>query len=714
MSQLPELAETYYLDHFYEFIGFIEATSAHLLTDSAEQFIAKFHALSKPAKCMLVRIANRKYAFVAKSSLQYKEIEQPNDALTELRREKLIARIGKHELNDCLSVLNKQELIELAEGGANLPKQSAKKATWLTYCQGHLQYNAISKHPVLQNYIYFAARSEFNYLLYLFFGHSGGHLNQFSLRDLGIVKTASGIQNYQAHFSCVSDAKSAFDYSVLFNQVKDANHDDLQVLAKMAFSFAPPIGERAEQKYHHLLYKLASSCADKTLAHTLFERSLHPAAVEKYIRLLNNGKEHDTCQQKLNSIIEDPPSEHLLLFAEDFLARKYKQKRTSILTDMLRQSKAPILLDEAYLGQTELGVKHLYTLKGKQVIFSENQLWRALFALTFWPIIFNSASANEFDHRPQALKLNQFYQQHQAHIDTCLAELTSSDIWLTRLLKHITQHYGHTQWFFTWHNELYNHFKLLLQNAELDSLKQQLVFMANDFKGLSDGYPDLLVIDETGLRFEELKAPGDTLRRNQLVIIKKLKQAGFNVTIQATDWHFDPNQAYVVVDIETTGGQKEYHRVTEVGMVKIQNGKVVDSWQSLVNPERHIPKAITQLTGIDDDMVKHAPRFADIAEHIAQFSDNAIFVAHNVNFDYGFLRQEFARIGINYKRAKQCTVKLARQYLPGYASYALGKLCAELQINLENHHRALDDAKAAAEILLRINDARLIRQASTN
>lgn len=707
MSQLPELAETYYLDHFYEFIGFIESTSKHLLTDSAEQFIACFHNLSKPAKCMLVRIANRKYAFVAKSSLDYKEIAQPNEALNELRREKLIGRIGKHELTECLAVLNKQELIALAGDGANLPKQSAKKAVWLDYCKGHLHYNDVSKHPVLQNYINFTARNEFNYLLFLFFGHSGGHLNQFSLRDLGIVKTATGIQNYQAHFECVTDAKSAFDYSVLFNQVKDANTQQLQALAKMASSFAPPQGERAEQKYHHLLYKLATSTEDNALALSLYERSLHPAAVEKHIRILNSMSDHQACLHKLNSIIEDPPSEHLLVFAEDFLARKYQQKRTSILTDMLRQSGAPLLLDEAYLGQTELGVKHYYTQQGKQVIFSENQLWRALFALTFWPIIFSSASANEFDHRPQALKLNQFYSLHQAQIDNTLAALSNKQQWLTLLLKHITQHYGHTQWFFAWHSELYNHFELLITHSDIKALKQYMVYMANDYKGLSDGYPDLLIVDENGLRFEEVKAPGDSLRRNQLVTIKKLKQAGFNVVVQATQWHFNPDQAYVVVDIETTGGQKEYHRITEVGMVKIVGGTVVDSWQSLVNPERHIPKAITHLTGIDDNMVKHAPRFADIAEQIETFSDNAIFVAHNVNFDYGFLRQEFARIGVNYKRAKQCTVKLARQYLPGYASYSLGNLCGDLGIELENHHRALDDAKACAEILLRVNDARL-------
>jgi DNA polymerase-3 subunit epsilon len=141
-------------------------------------------------------------------------------------------------------------------------------------------------------------------------------------------------------------------------------------------------------------------------------------------------------------------------------------------------------------------------------------------------------------------------------------------------------------------------------------------------------------------------------------------------------------------------------------MVKIEQGIITDTWQTLVNPERHIPKMITELTGISNEMVKDAPLFGHIAEKLDTFSQNAIFVAHNVNFDYGFIRQEFARLNKKYTRAKICTVQQARKYLPGYKSYSLGKLCLDLGIELKNHHRALDDAKAAAEVLLRINQVR--------
>ena len=186
---------------------------------------------------------------------------------------------------------------------------------------------------------------------------------------------------------------------------------------------------------------------------------------------------------------------------------------------------------------------------------------------------------------------------------------------------------------FFWHTQLEEVLTALLNHAPIPAVKAHLSAMANNFTELADGYPDLMIIDGKALYFEEIKAPGDSLRRNQLISIKQLIKAGFRVTVQRAEWQFNPNQSYVVVDIETTGGKKDAHRITEVGMVKIENGEIVDTWQSLVNPERHIPKMITSLTGISNEMVKNAPTFDQIADKLDTYCQNAIFVAHNVNFD---------------------------------------------------------------------------------
>jgi DNA polymerase-3 subunit epsilon len=111
-----------------------------------------------------------------------------------------------------------------------------------------------------------------------------------------------------------------------------------------------------------------------------------------------------------------------------------------------------------------------------------------------------------------------------------------------------------------------------------------------------------------------------------------------------------------VVDIETTGSWAAGDRITEIGAVKIRNHKVIDEWHSLVNPQRPIPAKITQITGITNEMVRFAPVFSEIADGFMGFMGDGIFVAHNVNFDYGFIGCEFERLERRFRFPKLCTV----------------------------------------------------------
>jgi DNA polymerase-3 subunit epsilon len=171
-------------------------------------------------------------------------------------------------------------------------------------------------------------------------------------------------------------------------------------------------------------------------------------------------------------------------------------------------------------------------------------------------------------------------------------------------------------------------------------------------------------------------------------------------------WALDPHQTYVVVDVETTGGRGEQHRVTEIGAVKVRAGKVIDRYSTLLNPGRTIPASITRLTGITAAMVASAPRFADIADELTEFLGDAIFVAHNVAFDYRFIAQEFRRLGQSFRLPRLCTVAAMRRFYPGHRSYSLAALAQEFDIPLRTHHRALCDAEAAAELLILINEKR--------
>lgn len=159
---------------------------------------------------------------------------------------------------------------------------------------------------------------------------------------------------------------------------------------------------------------------------------------------------------------------------------------------------------------------------------------------------------------------------------------------------------------------------------------------------------------------------------------------------------------YAVIDVETTGKGIKGNRITEICIVLLKGTRIIDKFTSLVNPECYIPPFITGLTGIDNDMVRDAPRFHEIANRIVEMTTDAIFVAHNVNFDYNVIKGEFKSLGHSFVRKKLCTVRLSRKLIPGMFSYSLGKLCSSLNIPIEDRHRAEGDTDATVLLFQKI------------
>ncbi|TSA32245.1 MAG: hypothetical protein D4R64_16465 [Porphyromonadaceae bacterium] len=156
---------------------------------------------------------------------------------------------------------------------------------------------------------------------------------------------------------------------------------------------------------------------------------------------------------------------------------------------------------------------------------------------------------------------------------------------------------------------------------------------------------------------------------------------------------------FAVIDIETTGGSPKNDKITEIAIFIHDGLTIVDEFVTLVDPEINIPYYITGLTGITNEMVADAPKFYEIARKIVELTEDQIFVAHNVNFDYSFVRNEFKNLGYDYSRKTLDTIRLARQVVPGLPSYSLGKLCSSIGISLNNRHRAGGDALATVKLL---------------
>jgi DNA polymerase-3 subunit epsilon len=160
---------------------------------------------------------------------------------------------------------------------------------------------------------------------------------------------------------------------------------------------------------------------------------------------------------------------------------------------------------------------------------------------------------------------------------------------------------------------------------------------------------------------------------------------------------------YAIVDIETTGGSSKSHKITEIAVIIHDGEREISRYETLVNPEMHIPRNITALTGITNELVETAPVFKEVAEELHELLKDKVFVAHNVNFDYGFIRAHFADVGVKWNPKRLCTVRLSRKIIPGLYSYSLGKIAQQLCYQIEHRHRAMGDCDFTAILFKKLH-----------
>jgi len=712
-----ELPAKYYLAHFRELIEFVTSKCMHLLEPKHSEFISKINQLDEQSQCMLARVYSRKPYLVQAQSLNYEEITSPHQAIYTLKKAGILFEPNEQHYSQLLAHLTKPSLVELLSNYSEQIsfKKSAAKGALVNIAREFFKARPQELAPLYSQYVINNRSDYYEYFEFLFAGKlSSGdvnHQNRFVMRDLGLTATREGHSESLSRFETLDEAQSNYllnRYRLAFKNITDES--DYVALASQVLVQAAhgAIAVVLKNKLLVRLYRQLKT-VDSELAFSLLEGCVDDSeAQEIQIREQYRLGNKEWVKARLEAIIENPLTDDLLYFADDFLMRKFNKKTRSRLSAMLADTQCVLEIDELYRGEVEQGVNDYYTREGMAVFNTENTLWQSLFGLVFWHELFVESPyppCNEFDIYPQVLRLGNFYEAQQTQINERLAQCQTSQALLNLVCKNAAQYFDQPNGLFRWRSNLLEPLEALILNSPLEALIAHLAAMSKHYLQLKDGYPDLMVINNGQVHFEEVKAPGDKLRRNQLTTIDNLKNVGFTVHIAAVKWFVDPNRVYSVVDIETTGGLKGGNRITEIGIVKVQHGKVIDTWTSLVNPERHIPGFITSLTGISDSMVYNAPVFANIVKPLLDILAGSIFVAHNVNFDYGFIKKECEMAGHFFKMPKMCTVVESRKAFKGLKSYSLGNLSAHFNLNLTSHHRALADATATAELLLLIQNS---------
>ena len=705
MSRFPVLPPLYYLDHFREMIAFVTAVYAEVLGEDERRFIADFDRLDETAQCLYVRMSNRKTAVFTADDLRYGELERIEDGLDALRAAGFLRDLERRDHLALLDGMTKPQLIELARRHDIAVRSSQAKPALVIQLYETLDFDEFACD--LRDHVVPARRDALAFLLYLYFGKLSTNLQSFALRDLGVVSVRSR-EAFSARFADAAEARAGFAWSQALRAVKSGDPSAFERIA--ADALPPAVSDYTaalRDEALHLAGLHYERARDHATALAVYGRSTAFDSHERIVRILYNAGDHDAVKARLSAMMDAPAHDEEYIFAADFHARKFGHVRTGVFTGLLREAEE-IVVDDLYRGHPEYAAFPHFEAQGFTCHHVENGLWSALFGLLFWDELFGApdAYASAFDFVPRALKDRSFATRHAAAIAGKLDAVRSGQA-QALISATVRRHAGEDNALFWWSAALPGVVERLLETAPRDGLAGLMEKMAHDWYALRDGFPDLMLTRGRELRFVEIKGEGDQVRRNQLARLKLLRDLGFDAGLCRVAYRTDPEQTYVVIDVETTGGKPPNDRVTEVGAVKIRGGEIVGEWQSLINPGRHIPAFITQLTGIDDAMVRDAPAFADIAEDLAEFLKGAVFVAHNVNFDYGFIASEFRRAGLPFRFPKLCTCASMRKYYPGHGSYGLKPLSREYGIRLDNHHRAMADARAAAELLLLVNERRL-------
>lgn len=711
------LPPTYYHDHFTEMLAFIGRVYGPALGEAEQAFIGAFGALSLQAQCLYIRMSNRKKAVFRLGDLGYGEIPEPEYALDELRRAGFAGGVGEGDYRAVLDDLQKPELIALARAHA----AEGFRASWgkpeiVAWVVARVPYDTFTANVDLTGVFLPGHRDTVAFLLYLYFGRlpdresgaglGGSSMTSFTLRDMGLMSVKAR-ETYSARFADMAEARAGFFYSRLRREL--AMGADVEAIAAAADAFPEAPGDyagRLRDKVMHAIGQYFDKTGRIERAVAFYDRADLFEARERSVRLLHAAGDLAAVTARLDRMLDAPAHDEEHIFAGDFYQRKFGARRTGIYTELLRGA-ATITADDVYRGHPEYAAIRHFEAEGWSGHHTENGLWPALFGLLFWDELFESGELSSgFDLVPQCLRDRTFHVKFADAVEMKLEAVARGEAG-PLVERTVRRRKGELNGLFVWLDGINALMQAFLRAAPPAAVRDVLRLISQDVHGLRDGFPDLLLMGEAGVRFVEIKAEGDVVRRHQLARMTLLRGVGFQADICRVRYAVDPDLTYVVVDVETTGGRAPNDRVTEIGAVKVRGGKVVDEWSSLINPQKHIPAFITQLTGITNAMVAGAPTFAEIADTFEAFMAGAVFVAHNVNFDHGFISSEFRRLERSFRFPKMCTVASMRRHYPGHDSYSLANLTRAYNIRLDNHHRALADARAAAELLILVNEKRL-------
>jgi len=515
------LPPKYYLDYFQYLLDFIQNGSAHLLGDQDRDFIQTFEALSEDARCLMVRMMNRKGEYFRLEKFTYEEIENIPQAAEELVEAELISLEPPDDFL-LFRLFTKAELDKLFPDREFSKKKKDDILIELAEENNPEDYRTLrSKYTIM----HFLEQEQIEYLKLLFFGHAHGMMTEFVIRDIGNVK----LENLDNHtftpwFDSEAEARSVFHLYQWDRTIRHAipvllPEEILELVSVVNWSnfLQHPKSRKIGDKFMLRLgeyFEKAEFPYDAINFYSLARK--HPAR-ERRIRILEKLGEEDAAREIAEVALEHPFNATEKIFAQDYLAKTSKRNYRSTTAKI--NTSPEIIISDPKGHRVEQHALSYYAEQGFEGAHTENYLWRGLFGLLFWDELFDQQHAT-FHHPLQRMPSDLHSEAFFANRGELLHKKTAQLKTKKQLVKMITQTYQAKEdisnHLVSWHESLLPTIEACVKHLPLKSLYAVMLEMAKNMKDNSAGFPDLFIWTEKTYHFYEIKSPNDHLSAQQL------------------------------------------------------------------------------------------------------------------------------------------------------------------------------------------------------
>ncbi|WP_420315718.1 VRR-NUC domain-containing protein [Ekhidna sp.] len=522
------LPEKYYLDYFNYLLEFVERQYDHILDQPEYLFYQSFRDLSEPAQCLYLRFSNRRGNYFRMSKISYVEIPDVQEAKEELFHHGFIT-INENDDPTQFRLFTKDEL----QSYFDFFDRSQKKSDMLLELS-ETDIPIIHENEEIAEVL---KNEEVDFIKLLFFGSRWGRMTDFVIRDVGNVKIEKLDETkFKPWFESREEALSVMHISQLKRMIREIREAELPLEEYLDdIPWETWLSHKQSRKSaEKLLLDLAyyfEQLQRPDIALSYYSLTDKSPSRERRVRILDKMEQRPEAVDLAQNMLDNPANASELTFATDFLNRKGIRINRS-MTERLKG--APSITIEKPEQRIESAVLEYFEAKGWDGIHAENFLWRGLFGLVFWNIIFDE-SHGSFHHplqrQPSDLNDAQFFESRQELLENQLKHLNTR----MKLKKHVENTYenknGLANRFVYWHESLLPSLDVLISKAPLKGLKKVLMEMSKNMKDNSSGFPDLFIWNDDDYHFYEVKSPNDQLSAQQLFWLDYLSQSKIKVDV---------------------------------------------------------------------------------------------------------------------------------------------------------------------------------------